>query len=243
MVCEAAFSFRRADFDKNFTKIKMASPACFKYLQDIRTSKWFRTYFLGNRYNLLTSNVAEQLNNVISKLRASPIVEMFMFIQRMLTCWFSTKRTKSAKHRGFCTPEVDKVIQTHKKLTQGSKIYPSKDFSFSVRGIYGHGNTVHLDTKVCSCQVFQKLKIPCGHALMAADSIGLPYNQLVGDCYKTQHWIDTYSGVILPEAPEGDHSIPPEIADLTIYPPRTRRPSGRPREDRIPYVGKIPVIS
>ncbi|KAL0800314.1 hypothetical protein Bca101_055489 [Brassica carinata] len=107
-------------------------------------------------------------------------------------------------------------------------------------GIYGHGNTVHLDTKVCSCQVFQKLKIPCGHALMAADTIGLPYNQLVGDCYKTQHWIDTYAGVILPEAPEGNHSIPPDIADLTIYPPRTRRPSGRPREDRIPSAGEIP---
>ncbi|CAN7003748.1 unnamed protein product, partial [Brassica oleracea var. botrytis] len=78
----------------------------------------------------------------------------------------------------------------------------------SVRGLFGHPNTVHLDTKACTCQVFQKLKIPCGHAMLAAASIGLPYTQLVGDCYKTHHWIDTYSGVILPEAPLGDHPIP-----------------------------------
>ncbi|XP_056848847.1 uncharacterized protein LOC130498990 [Raphanus sativus] len=240
MVCEAAFSFRRSDFDKNFDKIKIANAACFKYLEDIGTAKWTRTYFQGNRYNLLTSNVAEQLNNAISKSRASPIVEMFMFIQRMLTRWFSARRTKSSKHRGLVTPEVDKVIQTHIRLTKGSKIYPSRDWSFSVRGLFGHGNTVHLDTKACTCQVFQKLKIPCGHALLAADSVGLPYNQLVGEFYKTKYWIETYAGVIYPEAPVGDHSIPPEIADLTIYPPKTRRPSGRPRECRIPSTGEIP---
>ncbi|CAN6849309.1 unnamed protein product [Brassica oleracea] len=44
--------------------------------------------------------------------------------------------------------------------------------------------------------------------MLAAVTISLPYTQLVGDCYKTQHWIDTYSGVILPEAPLGNHSIP-----------------------------------
>lgn len=241
MVCEAAFQFRRADFDLKFNKIKMANAACHKYLEDIHTSKWSRTYFAGNRYNLMTSNVAEQLNNAISKSRSSPIVEMFMFIQRMLTRWFSARRTKSANHRGFCTPEVDKVIQAHVKLTKGSKILKCKDWSFSVRGLFGHGNTVHLDTKVCTCQVFQKLNIPCGHALLAADSIGLSYTGLVGDYYKTQNWVDTYAGVIYPEADVGEISIPPSVSDLIIGPPRTRRPSGRPKEGRAPSTGEIPV--
>lgn len=101
LVCEAAFAYRRRDFDNNFGKIRQANTACAKYLEDIGTSKWSRTYFPGNRYNLLTSNVAEQLNNAIKKSRASPIVEHFMFIQRMLTRWFSARRTKSAKHRGL----------------------------------------------------------------------------------------------------------------------------------------------
>ncbi|KAL0854686.1 hypothetical protein Bca101_059838 [Brassica carinata] len=97
MVCEAAFAYRRRDFDKCFDKIRMANGACAQYLEGIGTAKWSRTYFPGNRYNLLTSNIAEQLNNALTKSRSSPITELFMFIQRMLTRWFSARRTKSAK--------------------------------------------------------------------------------------------------------------------------------------------------
>lgn len=97
MVCEAAFSYRRKDFDLCFGKIRQANAACATYLEGIGTSKWSRTYFPGNRYNLLTSNIAEQLNHALTKSRPSPIIELFMFIQRMLTRWFSARRTKSAK--------------------------------------------------------------------------------------------------------------------------------------------------
>ncbi|CAN7128001.1 unnamed protein product, partial [Brassica rapa subsp. narinosa] len=75
LVCAAAFSFKRKDFNDNFGKIRQSNPACAKYLEDIGTAKWSRTYFLGNRYNLLTSNVAEQLNNALKKSRPSPVVE------------------------------------------------------------------------------------------------------------------------------------------------------------------------
>ncbi|KAJ0233026.1 MULE transposase domain-containing protein [Hirschfeldia incana] len=199
--------------------IKQASPSCHKYLAEIGTSKWSRTFFLGNRYNLLTSNVAEQLNNALKKSRSSPIVELYMFIQRMLTRWFSARRTKSIKQRGAVTPEVAIVMDTHIRLTQG----------------------IALEAKACSCQVFQKLKIPCGHALLVADSIGLPHVQLLGDCYKTQTWIDTYSAAIYSEAPDGDIPIPPAISNLNLQPPNTRRPSGRPKDKRIPSGGDLQV--
>ena len=241
MVCAAAFSYRRKDFNDNFGKIRQASAACTKYLEDIGTAKWSRKYFPGNRYNLLTSNVAEQLNNALSKSRASPVVELFMFIQRMLTRWFSARRTKSAKHRGAVTPEVEDVMQTHIRLTKGSKISNITSWSYQVKGVFGHTNTVSLENKVCTCQVFQHLKIPCGHALLAADSIGYPHSQLFGDCYKTQTWKETYAGVIYPEALLGDHPLPPAIERLSLQPPKTRRPSGRPKDKRYPSTGEIQV--
>lgn len=85
MVCAAAFSFKRKYFDDNFEKIRQANAACAKHFEDIGTAKWSRTYFSGNPYKLLTRNVAEQLNNALTKSSASPIVELFMFIQQMLT--------------------------------------------------------------------------------------------------------------------------------------------------------------
>ncbi|CAN6929520.1 unnamed protein product [Brassica oleracea] len=164
-----------------------------------------------------------------------------MFIQRMLTRWFSARRTKSAKCRGFVTPEVEKVMQTHIRLTKGSKIASINTWSYQVRGLFGHPNTVSLENKVCTCQIFQKLKIPCGHALLAADSIGLPYIQLFGDCYKTQTWIETYAEVIYPDAPIGDFPIPATITSVIMLPPQTRRPSGRPRDKRVASTGEIPA--
>ncbi|CAN6846074.1 unnamed protein product [Brassica oleracea] len=241
MVCEAAFSYKRKDFDLNFTKIRQANGECANYLEGIGTSKWSRTYFPGDRYNLLTINTAEQLNNALTKSRSSPIIELFMFIQRMLTRWFSARRTKSAKCRGFVTPEVEKVMQKHIRLTKGSKIANINTWSYQDRGLFGHPNTVSLENKVCTCQVFQKLKIPCGHALLAADSIGLPYVQLFGDCYKTQTWIETYAGVIYPDAPIGDFSIPETITSVTMLPPQTRHPSGRSKDKRVASTGEIPA--
>ena len=241
MVCEAAFSYKRKDFDLNFTKIRQANGECANYLEGIGTSKWSRTYFPGDRYNLLTINTAEQLNNALTKSRSSPIIELFMFIQRMLTRWFSARRTKSAKCRGFVTPEVEKVMQKHIRLTKGSKIANINTWSYQDRGLFGHPNTVSLENKVCTCQVFQKLKIPCGHALLTADSIGLPYVQLFGDCYKTQTWIETYAGVIYPDAPIGDFSIPETITSVTMLPPQTRHPSGRSKDKRVASTGEIPV--
>ncbi|CAN7131733.1 unnamed protein product [Brassica rapa subsp. narinosa] len=105
--------------------------------------------------------------------------------------------------------------------------------------VFGHPYTVALDNKFCPCQVFQKLKIPCGHALLVADSIGLPHVQLVGECFKTLTWKDTYCGVIYPEAPFGEFTIPPAILSLNLQPPNTRRPSGRPKDKRIPSTSEI----
>ena len=237
MVCEPAFSYRRKDVDLCFAKIRQANGECAKYHEGIGTSKWSRTYFLGTRYNLLTSNTAEQLNNTLTKARSSPVIELFMFIQRMLTRWFSARRTKSAKCRGF-VPEVEKVMQTHIRLTKGSKIANITTWSYQIRGLFGHSNTVSLENKVCTCQIFQKLMLPCGHALLAADSIGLPYVQLFGDFYKTQTWIDTYAGVIYPEAPLGDFPIPETITSILMFPPQTRRPSGRPKDKRVASTGE-----
>lgn len=242
MVCAAAFSYRRKDFNDHFGKLRQVNGACVKYLEDIGNAKWTRTYFPGNRYNLLTSNVAEQLNNALRKARPSPIIELFMFIQRMLTRWFSARRKKSAKHRGVVTPEVEAVMQTHIKLTKDSKISNITSRSYQVKGVFGHNNTVSLEKKVqCTCQVFQHLKIPFGHALLAADSIGLRHGQLFGDCYKTQSWRDTYSGAIYPEAPLGDQDTSTAIESLALQPPKTRRPSGHPKENQIPSTGEIQV--
>ena len=37
-----------------------------------------------------------------------------------------------------------------------------------------------LGEKQCSCKYFDKIKIPCGHAMIAADSLGVIYETFGG---------------------------------------------------------------
>ncbi|CAH2064898.1 unnamed protein product, partial [Thlaspi arvense] len=53
--------------------------------------------------------------------------------------------------------------------------------------------------------------------------------------------VDTYSGVIYPIENAADEDIPPEISKVVLFPPRSRRASGRRKEIRYPSAGEIPV--
>ncbi|XP_010456635.1 PREDICTED: uncharacterized protein LOC104738100 [Camelina sativa] len=183
---------------------KLVTNAVFAYKV---TAHWSRAYFQGNHYNMMTSNIAESLNNVLGKGRGCHIVELLKYIRAMLSWWFSARRKKAGKHRGLTTPKVDKQMQKNVVGVCGSK--------------------------------YDRLKIPCRHSLLAADTQGIPYGTLVGDCYKTETWRGTYEGIINPEV--SDAVIPVEIKNRVLYPPKARRPAGRPKESRIPSVGEFRV--
>ncbi|XP_024014536.1 uncharacterized protein LOC112088486 [Eutrema salsugineum] len=81
MVGSAAFCYKLGAYKEVMSIIRIKSPACAKYLDSIGPAHWSRAYFSGNRYNLMTSNGCEQLNNALKKGRSSPIVELLQFIQ------------------------------------------------------------------------------------------------------------------------------------------------------------------
>ncbi|KAL1198736.1 hypothetical protein V5N11_002997 [Cardamine amara subsp. amara] len=62
----------------------------------------------------------------------------------------------------------------------------------------------------------------------------MSYTSLVGSWYKTSTWASTYQGVINPEMDSNEIEIPAEVMERQLIPPHTKRPSGRPREMRIP---------
>lgn len=202
---------------------------------------WTRVYFQGDKYNLMTSNIDETLNKALLGGRSSPILELIKFIRAMLTRWFSARRKKSQKHKELVPPYVDKVMTKNMLKMKASKVGNISSWSYEIVGQFGQIKHVLLDTKRCNCKVYDKLKIPCGHALLAANSKKVEYGSLVGDFFKTTAWVATYLGVVNPELDGGELEIPSEIVERNILPPRTRRPCGRPRELRIPSIGEFKV--
>ncbi|KAL0718767.1 hypothetical protein Bca4012_068090 [Brassica carinata] len=241
MVTAAATAHRMRDYKKYCDKIRATSSDCAIYLGKIGTAHWSRTYFKGKRYNIMTSNIAEQLNSALVEGRSSPIVELLMFIQGMMTRWFSARRKKAEKHRGLVTVEVDKEMTKSMALISGSKINSVSSWASQVVGKFGGYESVVLDQKKCSCKYFDNMQIPCGHALLAADNLKVPYATLVGPWYKTETWRETYVGVISPIGDPRDEDIPEVVRKQVLMPPVTKRPPGRRKTKRYPSTGEIPV--
>ncbi|CAL9216347.1 unnamed protein product [Arabidopsis halleri] len=143
--------------------------------------------------------------------------------------------------QGVVTPEVDKVLTKNLAKVRGSKVGNVSTWSYEIVGLFNGKHQVCLDRKQCTCKEYNKLKIPCGHAMLAATSVGQSYGSLVAHFYKTAAWRATYEGVINPELNLEDVVIPNGIKSGDIYPPRTRRPSGRPKQLRIKSIGEFPV--
>ncbi|CAN7048957.1 unnamed protein product [Brassica oleracea var. botrytis] len=132
MVTSTAMAFCMGDYRDLLSKVRSQRSECGVYLAKIGTAHWSRANFLGDRYNIMTSNIAEQLNHALVEGRTSPIMELVIFIQRMMTRWFSARRKKAENHRGIVSVEVDKVMTNNMATMKGSKVNSSTEWSCEI---------------------------------------------------------------------------------------------------------------
>ncbi|KAL0802797.1 hypothetical protein Bca101_057973 [Brassica carinata] len=111
LVKKAAYSFRLADFEANFEAIKALNPALHAYLECADVRKWARAHFRGDRYNLLTSNIAESINRALSDVRGLPIVHLLESIRLMMTRWFATRKYDADLMKTSLTRGVEKFLE------------------------------------------------------------------------------------------------------------------------------------
>uniref|UniRef100_A0A0D3B2V4 SWIM-type domain-containing protein n=1 Tax=Brassica oleracea var. oleracea TaxID=109376 RepID=A0A0D3B2V4_BRAOL len=93
----------------------------------------------------------------------------------------------------------------------------------------------------CTCLEFQKVGIPCRHAIAAAMFRDLQHSEFVADAYLKKTWNETTKGVTLPVPDPQDLFIPSEVSDLIMLPPNTKRSPGRPPTKRKRSAEEIPV--
>ncbi|CAG7886852.1 unnamed protein product [Brassica rapa] len=136
MVTSTAMAYRIGDYRDLLSKVRSQRSECGVYLSKIGVAHWSRANFPGDRYNIMTSNIAEQLNHALVEGRTSPIMELVIFIQRMMTRWFSARRKKAENHRGTVSVEVDKVMTNNMATMKGSKVNSSTEWSCEIIGKY-----------------------------------------------------------------------------------------------------------
>ncbi|XP_021828016.1 uncharacterized protein LOC110768555 [Prunus avium] len=88
---QAAKSYSIAEFDCHFRKIKRKEYVA-QYLEQAGLHKWSRAHMDGQRYNVMTTNIAESVNSVLRFARMLPAVPLIGEIINLLVKWFTERR-------------------------------------------------------------------------------------------------------------------------------------------------------
>ena len=111
LVKKAARCFRMPDFTAIYEEIEAINPELHGYLERADPRLWARVHFPGERYNLMTTNIAESMNRALSNARGLNIVRLLESIRCMMTRWFAERRDDAASQPTTLTRGVEKLLQ------------------------------------------------------------------------------------------------------------------------------------
>ena len=111
LVKKAARCFRMSDFDMIFEEIEALNPDLHGYLERADVRLWTRVYFPGERYNLMTTNIAESMNRALSNARGLNILRILESIRVIMTRWFAERREDARLQQTTLTCGVEKQLQ------------------------------------------------------------------------------------------------------------------------------------
>ncbi|XP_010424554.1 PREDICTED: uncharacterized protein LOC104709680 [Camelina sativa] len=224
VVHDASRAYTQYDFDYLFSQISNGDPELGEYLWQADIRKWSRAYSPSNWYNIMTSNCAESINSLLKETRKYPIVYLFETIRSILTRWFNERREESCRHPYAVTPNVgNKMNASYNNTTCWLEVCQVNENVFEVKAGL-KTNVVNLDTRKCTCCMFDIDKFPCAHGIAAADK----HVNLNETCL----WRLGYSESIHPVG-DMEYWEVPESVSTSIRPPSTRIASGRRKKKRI----------
>ncbi|PHU14279.1 hypothetical protein BC332_15484 [Capsicum chinense] len=165
--------------------------------------KWSRAYLPGNKFDVMTTNIAESVNTILINEREYPVESIFNSIAKRFGEIFRERRAYVLK----CKDK--KKISTAEKILRDNL---SKDDSFYVENISGGERK------------FDLVKIPYDHVMAALRSMhGDDYSLSVYDysspLYKVEEYLLAYSESINVVSLEYEWCMPQELLDVNIIPP------------------------
>ncbi|TXG69643.1 hypothetical protein EZV62_004578 [Acer yangbiense] len=116
-------------------------------------------------------------------------------------------------------------------------VNPVDNVNFNVKDGEKDG-LVNLSEKTCTCKEFQNDLLPCSHALAAIRFYKKKFVDFCSDFYKTNTWLESYSGLIFPIGHPNEWNTPAEVRSEVVLPPEWRAQAGRPRKMRVPSAGE-----
>ncbi|CAF2227280.1 unnamed protein product [Brassica rapa] len=156
--------------------------------------------------------------------------------------WFAERRNVISEGSGRLSPRVLQILEGNFEQSGGFFVSRITALEFDVKDKNEISFHVNLSTNLCSCFAFQSLKIPCSHAIAAVIKEKISVESLVSEFYNLEKLQSSYAEAVYPicdAAGDIELNVEEQCGNVTIFPPVTRRPPGKPRKNRILSTGEI----
>ncbi|GMN68128.1 hypothetical protein TIFTF001_037205 [Ficus carica] len=159
---DAAFGI---EHHRHMESIRNRNPDMHRYLVQTDPTKWSRAYFNGWRYAIMTTNIAESLNNVDRKARLMLVGFLVEWLRELQQRWFFQRREEALKLTSKLAPKVEKLLCTNFSIGLIVTPRPTDQFKYAVTNNASQIWIVDMSEMTCTCRRFQIDQIPCPHAM------------------------------------------------------------------------------
>ncbi|KAI9162027.1 hypothetical protein LWI28_023047 [Acer negundo] len=91
-------------------QLKNINSEAAQYVTDAGIERWAPAYSPRKRYKLMSTNIAEAMNNAIKECKELPITGVIDYIKGVLQSWFLDRRTTALKLTTQLTTAADVAI-------------------------------------------------------------------------------------------------------------------------------------
>ncbi|KAH0652581.1 hypothetical protein KY289_030259 [Solanum tuberosum] len=217
---KAAKAYNIDVFSDHFNWIRDLVPQAATHLERVGFHRWSRAFFPGNRYNIMTTNIAESVNSMFLDEREYPITALFDAINRRFAEKFHERRMKFINAPTIFVLSIEKDIAKNINLGNKLLVHQTANYKYIVTG-QDEVATVDLLAKSCTCKVFDIDKIPYPHAMAAlrcqyGDDYGRHIYEYSSSYYNVEVYLIAYVEEIKPVPSEETWEVPIEILERKI---------------------------
>ncbi|KAM3340188.1 hypothetical protein P3S68_030058 [Capsicum galapagoense] len=224
----AAKAYSFDEFSDNFAELKSNCRKAAHVLENVfGFEKWSRAHFLGNRYNMMTTNIAESLNSILMNEREYPVSYIFNSIVKKFGKNFREWHAFVDGKENKFVPYAERILRNNKSASDSLfVINPNRVLDQYM--VFGNGVTakVNLLERSCSCQIFNLVKMSCEHAMVAlrakygdAEGYGNSIYEYSSQIYKAESYLLAYLEAINVVPLKAKWTVPQESLDTKISPP------------------------
>ncbi|GJT92048.1 transposase, MuDR, MULE transposase domain protein [Tanacetum coccineum] len=231
------------EFQRRVSDLRGFRPEAYKKLEEAGFETWSRAMCPADRYNYMTSNSAESINNLTRHVRKAPITQLMEWYRALLQKWYCARRDK------YKDSDANTLSDwaTHKVMDQMQKSAHWNVLEIEYGRLYQvddrrRVHQVDLTSRTCTCHKWQLSGIPCGHVIAVSRKIGCTvYSHLALGWFRKTTLYSTYQDLVYPMG-EPSSWVRPDGLQVVKPPNMNFRTAGRPKNtDSIKSQGEEPI--